>query len=77
MADQQTPTAEVLRLQLQVAQLQAQMLGLQAQLARYQHMELMQEASRLQQALQAAQKAEGEPVDVPSMQAAKAPGLRQ
>ena len=73
MADNTTPqNVEVLKLQLLVTQLQAQLIATQAEVARYQHRELMQESSRLQQAIRDAQQSAGMPVDVPAVKASAA-----
>ena len=58
------PALEVLHLQLMVARQQAQILGLQADLARYQHRDLLQQISALQQAIAERQKPATGPLPV-------------
>jgi len=55
-------TLEVLHLQLMSTRQQAQIIALQAELARYQHRELLQQISALQQAIAERQKPSTEPL---------------
>jgi hypothetical protein len=56
-----TPSVEVLTLQLQVARLQAELLAANAEIGRYRHRELQQQAAQLQQAIQQAKQRAAEP----------------
>ena len=57
-------TLEVLHLQLMSTRQQAQIIALQAELARYQHRELLQQISALQQAIAERQKPAAGPLPV-------------
>ena len=57
-------TLEVLHLQLMSTRQQAQIIALQAELARYQHRELLQQISALQQAIAERQKPADGPMPV-------------
>ncbi|MCU0951447.1 MAG: hypothetical protein MUC68_10380 [Burkholderiaceae bacterium] len=56
-----TPSIEVLTLQLQVTRLQAELIAAQSEIGRYRHQEALQKASQLQQAIQAAKQRAAEP----------------
>ena len=57
-------TLEVLHLQLMSTRQQAQIIALQAELARYQHRDLLQQISALQQAIAERQKPAAGPLPV-------------
>lgn len=56
-----TPSVEVLTLQLQVARLQAELLAANAEIGRYRHRDLQQQAAQIQQAIQQAKQRAAEP----------------